>query len=109
MSSLLVGCETAFYMANRLKAYMVFLHGLPATLTRTNLETAMAKLYARILEFLARAIQIYQTPSFQRSLKAFWQHGDIQEFEQDCDKLGEDVEIEASNCDRTLSAQESDH
>lgn len=106
MASLLVGCETVLYMANRLKAYMVFLHGPPATLTRTNFETAVTKLYARILQFLARAIQISLTPSFRRALNAFWQDSDVQEYEQECDKLGRNLEIEASNCDRTLSAQD---
>lgn len=106
MSSLLVGCETVLYMTNRLKAYMEFLNGLPATLTRTNFESVMTKLYARILQFLARAIQIYKTPSFRRAFNAFWQDSDVLEFEQECDKLGRNVEIEASNCDRTSSVQD---
>lgn len=106
MTSLLVGCETVLYMANRLKAYVDFLHGLPATLTRTNFESAMINIYTCILRFLARAIQIYQTPSFQRAFDAFWQDSDVQKFEQECDKLGRNVEIEASNCDRTLSIQD---
>lgn len=59
MTSLLVGCKTVLYMAKRLKAYMDFLRGLPATLARTNFETAMTGLYVYILQFLARAIQIY--------------------------------------------------
>jgi hypothetical protein len=49
MTSLLVGCETVLYMANRLKAYMDFLHRLPATLPRTNFESAVTKLYAEAL------------------------------------------------------------
>lgn len=106
MTSLLVGCETVLYMANRLKAYMDFLHELPATLARTNLESAITKLYTYILQFLARAIQIYQTGSFQRALNAYWHDDDVQEFEQKCDKLGRNVESEASNCDRTLNVQD---
>jgi hypothetical protein len=96
MASLLVGCETVLYMANRLKAYMDFLHRQPAMLTRTTFESAVTGLYARILQFLARAIQIYQKPSFQRALNAFWQDSDVKEFEQECDKLGRNVEIDAS-------------
>ena len=46
MTSLLVGCETVLYRANRLKAYMDFLHGLPET-------PAVIELYAHILQFLA--------------------------------------------------------
>lgn len=71
MTSLLVGCETALYMANRLKAYTNFLQGLPTTLTRTNFETHLTKLYAHIFRFLAQAIEIYQTSTFQRAFKAF--------------------------------------
>lgn len=106
MTSLLVGCEIVLYMANRLKAYMDFLHRLPATLTRTNFETAVTKLYAHIIQFLARAIQIYQTPAFHRAITAFWGDSDVQDFEKVCDQLGLSVEIEASNCDRTLSGQD---
>lgn len=57
MTSLLLGCEIALYMANRLKAYIEFLHQLPTTLTLTNFKTAVTELYALILEFLARAIR----------------------------------------------------
>src|SRR3954454_14823719 len=106
MASLLVGCETALYMINRLKAYLGFLDSLPPTQTRTNFETAMAKLYALILAFLARAIEVYQRSTFQRALTSFWQDSDVQDFERDCDKWGARVEIEASNCDRTLSGQD---
>ena len=106
MASLLVGCETALYMANRLKAYMEFLNKLPTSLTTGYFETAMTELYAHILTFLAHAIKIYQRPTFQRALISFWQDRDVQEFEQDCNKLGERVETEASNCDRKLSEQD---
>ncbi|KIX02675.1 uncharacterized protein Z518_08617 [Rhinocladiella mackenziei CBS 650.93] len=106
MASLLVGCETALYMINRLKAYMDFLDGLPTTLTRTNFETSATELYARILQFLAQAIQIYQSTTVKRAFKAFWKDSDVHDFEDACNELGVRVEIEASNCDRTLSAQD---
>ena len=106
MTSLLVGCEIALYTANRLKAYIEFLHQLPTTLTRTNFQTAVIELYAHILGFLARAIRIYQTSTSYRALRAFWTRGDIVDFEKTCNELGVRVEIEASNCDRTLGAQD---
>ena len=106
MTSLLVGCEIALYMANRLKAYIKFLYQLPTTLTRTNFQTAVIELYAHILGFLARAIRIYQTSISYRALRGFWTRGDIIDFEQTCNELGVRVEIEASNCDRTLGAQD---
>ncbi|KAL9035146.1 MAG: hypothetical protein Q9214_006720, partial [Letrouitia sp. 1 TL-2023] len=106
MTSLLIGCEITLYMANRLRAYIKFLHQLPTTLTRTNFETAVAELYAHILSFLVRAIRVYQTSTSHRALRAFWTNGDIVDFKKTCNELGERVEIEASNCDRTLSAQD---
>ena len=71
MTSLLVGCEIALYTANRLKAYIEFLHQLPTTLTRSNFQTAVIELYTHILEFLARAIRIYQTSTSHHALRAF--------------------------------------
>ena len=106
MTSLLVGCEIALYMANRLKAYIKFLYQLPTTLTRSNFQTAVIELYAHILGFLARAIRIYQTSISYRALRGFWTRGDIIDFEKTCNELGVRVEIEASNCDRTLGAQD---
>ncbi|KAI4086507.1 MAG: hypothetical protein L6R37_008413, partial [Teloschistes peruensis] len=106
MTSLLVGCEIALYMANRLRAYTDFLYRLPVTLTRTNLETAVTELYAHVLGFLARAIRIYQTSTTRRALHAFWTDSDVAGFEKVCKELGVRVDIEASNCDRTLSAQD---
>lgn len=106
MTSLLVGCEIAMYMANRLKAYIEFLHQLPMTLTRINFKTAVTELYTHILGFLARAIRIYQIPTSHRALRAFWTNRDIVDFEKTCNEFGFRVEIEASNCDRTLGAQD---
>ncbi|KAG9227960.1 hypothetical protein BJ875DRAFT_490520 [Amylocarpus encephaloides] len=109
ITSLLVGCETALYMANRLKAHTDFLQGLPTTLTRTNFETHLTKLYAQIFRFLAQSITKYQASTFERAFKAFWDDGNIQDFEKSCEELERQVEINASNCDRTLSAQDRAH
>ncbi|KAI4192154.1 MAG: hypothetical protein LQ350_008694, partial [Teloschistes chrysophthalmus] len=106
ITSLLVGCEIALYMANRLRAYTDFLYRLPVTLTRTNFETAVTELYAHVLRFLARAIRIYQTSTTHRALHAFWTDSDVASFEKVCKELGVRVDIEASSCDRTLSAQD---
>lgn len=106
MASLLVGCETTLYMINRLKAYMDFLSHLPMTLTRTNFETALTEMYTHILAFLARAMKIYQQSTGRRVATALWQDSDVNNFEQECDKLGARLDIEASNCDRTLAAQD---
>lgn len=88
---------------------MDFLRTLPTTLTRRNFETAVIELYTHILRFLARAIAVYQDLAIHRALTAFWTTSDFQSFETDCDKTARRVDIEANNCDRTLSAQDRAH
>jgi hypothetical protein len=106
MVGLLFGLNTALYMMNRLKAYMEHLPTLPTARTRTNFENSLIQFYATILKFLARAIRIYQKDSLTRAFDAFWQLEEISDFENECDKLGARVEIEASNYDRALNALE---
>ena len=109
MSALLVGLKTVLYMMNRLKAYMDYLQDLPVTLTRTNFEQALTELHALILQFLARAIQAYQKSALTRAFNAFWKPEEVHDFESECDKIGARVEIEANNCDRTLSGLEREN
>jgi hypothetical protein len=106
MATLLLGLKTAFYMTNRLKAYMDYLRDLPVTQTQTNFETALVELYKLILHFLATAIQTYQKSAISRAFDAFWRPEEVRDFEGECDKIAVRAEIEASNCERTLSALE---
>lgn len=106
MTSLLVKCEIALYMMNRLRAYIEFLRQLSTTLTRINFETIMTELYAYVLEFLTRVIWIYQTFTSYCALRVFWTKNDIIDFEKTCNELEVRVEIETSNCDCTLDAQD---
>ncbi|KAL9023669.1 MAG: hypothetical protein Q9196_007053, partial [Gyalolechia fulgens] len=86
MAALLAGYEISLYIANRLKAYIDYLHTLPTILTRTNFETAVIELYTHILRFLARAITVYQDSTIHRAFMAFWTTSDLQSFETDCDR-----------------------
>lgn len=106
MAALLTGLKTTLYMMNRLKAYWEYLRELPETQSRTNFETALTELHAIILQFLARAIQIYQKTSLSRGFDAFWKPDEVSNFDSECDKIAARAETEASNCDRTLSAIE---
>lgn len=106
MTSLLVECEIVLYMTNRLRAYIEFLRQLSTTLIRINFKTTVTELYAYVLEFLTRVIRIYQTFISYRALRVFWTKGDIIDFEKTCNELEVRVEIETSNCDRTLDAQD---
>ena len=57
-----------------------------------------------ILRFLAGAIRIYQKGGITRGLEAFWRIEEVSTFENECNKMASRAEIEASNCDRDLSA-----
>src|SRR5271170_501804 len=106
MATLLVGLNTTLYMIKRLEAYMDYLRDLPAMETRTIFENSLIKFHAFILQFLAGAIQTYQKSALARTFEAFWKPKEVVDFESECDKIGMRVEIEASNCDRSLSVCE---
>ncbi len=69
-------------------------------------EIALIDLHAHILQFLARAIDIYQKNSLRRALDAFWKPEEVRDFEDTCNKVAARVEIEARNCDRTLTSRD---
>ncbi|KAK4893768.1 hypothetical protein LTR49_028466, partial [Elasticomyces elasticus] len=77
---------------------------LPSTLATENFETALVKMYTQELRFLATAIETYQKSTATRIWQALWQPSTLEEFESVCDKLGSRAEIEASNCEREMSA-----
>lgn len=106
MTSLLVRCKIALYTVNRLKVYIEFLHQLSTTLIWINFQTVIIELYVYILEFLTHVFQIYQTSTSYCALHAFWTKRDIVDFEKRCNELRVRVEIKASNCNCTLSAQD---
>jgi hypothetical protein len=106
MEALLTGLKTALYTINRLKAYLEYLLKLPATQSRVNFESVLVEFHAHILKFLARAVRIYEKRSLSRAFDAFWKPYETIDFEKECDKIAVRAEIEASNCDRTLSAVE---
>lgn len=88
---------------------MDYVRDLPAALTRTNFESSLIDLHALILQFLARAIRIYQKNTLTRAFDAFWKPEEVVNFEADCDKIGTRVEIDATNCDRSLSRLEREN
>jgi len=109
MAALLEGLKTALYTMNRLKVYMDYVRDLPVALTRTNFESSLTELHALILQFLARAILIYQKNTLTRAFDAFWKPEQVAKFEDDCDRIGKRVETDATNCDRSLSRLEREN
>jgi hypothetical protein len=106
MAALLIGCETTLYMAGRLQVYIDFWHHLSAAATRNNLGESLAVMYAHVLHFLARAILVYESSTIQRAFSALWKIDDVVEFEKKGNELAIKVEIDASNCDRTVNARQ---
>jgi hypothetical protein len=106
MEALLTGLKTALYTMNRLKAYMEYLLKIPAAQSRSNFESVLVEFHAHILQFLASAIKIYQKRTLSRAFEAFWKPYEVNNFERECDRIAARAEIEASNCDRTLSTLE---
>ncbi|KIW99831.1 uncharacterized protein Z518_10759 [Rhinocladiella mackenziei CBS 650.93] len=104
MATLLLGLETSLYLSHRLQVYMGYWAILPASPARVNFESCLVEFHALILRFLAGAIRIYQKSSLSRGLEAFWRIQDVSSFEENCNKMASRAEIEASNCDRDLSA-----
>ncbi|OCK99360.1 uncharacterized protein K441DRAFT_702856 [Cenococcum geophilum 1.58] len=51
-------------------------------------------------------IASYQRSSLTRAFDAFWKPKEMRDFEDECERIATQVETEASNCDRTLSACE---
>ena len=103
MAPLLFGLERALYQSNRLQVYINYLAILPPTLARENLESCLVEFYALILQFLGKAIRIYQRGSVARGVDSFWRVEDVSSFGDECNKMANRVEIEAINCDRYLS------
>src|ERR1700761_1477037 len=104
MAALLLGLETALYLSSRLQVYMEFLTSLPISPARVNFETCLAEFHTFILRFLANAIRTYERRSVLRGLEAFWRIEEVSSFENKCLKMDNRAELEASNCDRDLTA-----
>jgi hypothetical protein len=78
---------------------------LPSSLTSENLRRVLVDLYTRVLRFLAQAIDSQPRNAVSRIAQQFWSPDSIQHFEQDCERLCEKAEQEASICDRETGAR----
>nr|POF13748.1 vegetative incompatibility protein het-e-1 [Quercus suber] len=106
MSALVSGMDLALCVANRLQAYFIYYQRLLPSLTTDNLRKALVLLYANVLQFLAKAIQVYSMNTAARKVQAFWQPSELISFQTESDKLAGRAEIEANNCDRELHERE---
>jgi hypothetical protein len=101
MGALLLGLDRALYIIDRCKVYEILYPRDPSVgIAGDNFELALTKLYVLILQFLSKAIHLYDKTTATRALKAFWDPNDITDFEKRCQDLEARVDIEAENCER---------
>ena len=97
--------EVALFASHRLRVYSEMHAQLSSSPTSENLRRALVKLYARVLEFLAQAIDIQPRSTISRAARQLWSPDGIQQFEEECERLCEVAEQEANICDRETRAQ----
>ena len=100
--------EVALFASHRLRVYSDMHTQLPISLASENLYRSLVDLYARVLKFLAQAIDIAPRSTISRIARHSWGSDSIQEFEQECDDLCRKAEQEASICGREMDAQWKD-
>lgn len=103
MSFLLDGFEVAFYMVNRLKAYLEYFADLPSNQATDNFEAALVNFYAFILKFFADSIAIYRKNTALRFLQAFADKCRGNDFRIECEEHERRTEADASICERFMS------
>ncbi|GAB7334663.1 hypothetical protein MBLNU13_g06614t2 [Cladosporium sp. NU13] len=102
---LVTGIELALYVSNRLKVYLDTFAFLSPSAAKDNLRKSIVRLYAHVLEFLARAIRIQQKKCAARVITALWNLSDLTEFEVKCDTLCARASEEARICDSRASLE----
>jgi hypothetical protein len=104
MGALLLGLDRALYIIDRCKVYeMLYPRDPSVGKAGDNFESALTELYVLILQFLSKAIHLYDKTTAARALNAFWDPNDIVDFEKRCQDLEARVDIEAENCERSYN------
>jgi hypothetical protein len=104
MEALVCGLDKALCIIYRCKLYTYFYIGDDDTsITIKELKSTLMKLYVLILQFLCKAIQLYETNRLKRTIHAFWNLDEVIKFEEQCYKLEMQTEIAAKNCELVSS------
>ncbi|KAI9781927.1 MAG: hypothetical protein M1816_002150 [Peltula sp. TS41687] len=104
MGDLLVGTEKVTYLICRCKIYeTLYVYSANTGQALANLQPALVALYATILRFLALANRLYDKNTIPRAIHAVLNSDEVHKFIQSCQSLEEQVDFEASNCERTYS------
>jgi hypothetical protein len=111
MGALLIGVEKVTYLINRCKIYEILClrdNQFGQTVADlepavANLESALVTLYATILRFLSMANQLYDKSFGTRAIHGILNPDEVVNFVDECRRLETQVDIEASNCERTYN------
>ena len=106
MATLLHGLNASLYMMNRLKVYIEYYTGLPASAATLDMRAALVDFSGAILSFLAEAISTLKRNTASRTIQAFWRGETCPDFKEKCDRVAQRAEAAAHNCDRLLSTQD---
>ncbi|KAK2767853.1 hypothetical protein FQN53_006444 [Emmonsiellopsis sp. PD_33] len=104
MGCLLLGLNRISYLIARCRVYEELYLSINHDAAVQNFESALVDLYTLILQFLAKALQIYARNTVVRGANAFkLADDDIIDFEKHCKDLEERVDYEVRNCEGTQS------
>jgi ankyrin repeat domain-containing protein 50 len=110
MGALLIGLDTITNFINRCRIYEILYlsnrHAEKAgqvSQSCLNLEVALVKLYAAMLQFLTSSNVLYDSNVGVRVVRALLEPNKVADFVGTCEKLQSNVDLEANNCDNTHS------
>ncbi|KAF2452874.1 hypothetical protein BDY21DRAFT_150017 [Lineolata rhizophorae] len=99
MRGLLVGVERIVHVTSRCAVYEELYCVTPTPGgSLDNLQMALVKLYAVILQFLAQAHYMFGRHALQRAVHSVFRPGDIAGFLENCRESEQEVDLAASNC-----------
>ncbi|PVI04023.1 hypothetical protein DM02DRAFT_652039 [Periconia macrospinosa] len=108
-TAFLVGVEAVSYLANRMKVYVDYFHSLKLTSdAKLSFQGSLVDMYSTLFKFVAKALNRYERSRTTNVWKAFWSEGNVQKFENDCEKNAAVIERAAAQCDREQGTHQYD-
>jgi len=104
MGALLVSSEKVTCLTDRCTIYeSLYKPGTIKQETLDPLNSQLVKLYAAILRLLAASHRLFEKGIMARDWHAVWHPEEVSGLLKECERLEEQVEIEATNCERQRS------
>jgi hypothetical protein len=104
MGALVCGLEKTLCIIARCKIYtFLYLEDEDYSEAAEQLRGILMKLYTLILQFLIKALRLFDMNKAKRAAHAFWNLDVVVNFEDECNKLEVGAEIAAENCERVTN------